>query len=755
MSFRTCRWIHVLLCALICGAGSSALAQAEDAGPPVDAPAKPVLEQFARTLRGFETLQFVMHQEMNTRMEGMRQQMSSRFEVAVERPNRFAIRLTQGMMGTTVVSNGEKLYTYMPMMGRYQVDEAPASLEEFDTGTSAVGPMAQMGAGMFLNIFAANEPKRELLEIVDSIEYVGVEEVDGQPCHRLKLSSEGMNIDAWVTREGRTLPVRVRPDLKGYMERIKQEMPAEMEQMEIEMAFRFEDWKFDEPVPDESFRFEPPDDAEKVDSIIEMSTEGETHPLTGEEAPDFELPRLEGEPVRLSDHEGEHVVILDFWATWCGPCVQAMPVLSEIASDYREQGVVLYAVNQRESAETIRQFLEREDLKVDVLLDKQGEVAEQYEVEGIPQTVIVDQAGRVQAVHVGYGPGAEERLRADLDDVLAGKDLAAETLEADDTAPTATERLEKVWSVDSVDGAFEAVVTDGSTVFAASSDGLVTRVDQDGKKQDEVKFGGRAGALRLANLTGGIDPELISFGEWGPTVTAKDAGGKTLWRYEEGQGINDVWPTDLNGDGQDEVIVGYNGFAGVHALDARGELLWRNQSIGNVWHVCAGDVNDDGQIEVVTTSARGQVHVFDRDGTAIKDLKVPLYANVIRVAPQQNGADLMLAGGPAKNGDQLVALDWDGNVRWTAELSKAAHSIEDIAVDSTGRLIAVSLRGGNVFVIDSSNGKRIGSVGKRGTHAKLAWCMSEESRSLLVIATGRSLHGYRLVPSSRLGTETD
>jgi thiol-disulfide isomerase/thioredoxin len=120
--------------------------------------------------------------------------------------------------------------------------------------------------------------------------------------------------------------------------------------------------------------------------------------------------------------------MLDFWATWCGPCVQAMPQVEEVAKKFKEKGLVFSAVNYGEDAETIKAFLEQAKLDPTVALDEKDEIGPLYKVEGIPQTVLIGKDGTVQVVHVGFGPDLGKMLTKEIEDLLAGKDLAKETL---------------------------------------------------------------------------------------------------------------------------------------------------------------------------------------------------------------------------------------------------------------------------------------------------------------------------------------
>lgn len=150
----------------------------------------------------------------------------------------------------------------------------------------------------------------------------------------------------------------------------------------------------------------------------------ETHALVGKPAPEFQLDSLDGAPVRLEQHRDKDVVILDFWATWCGPCRAGLPIIARVAAKYRERGVVAYAIDQQETAEDVRKFLEDERLEIQVLLDRAGQVGELYHVEGIPQTVLIGRDGKVADVHVGFSSDLETRLSGELDALLNAKDDA-------------------------------------------------------------------------------------------------------------------------------------------------------------------------------------------------------------------------------------------------------------------------------------------------------------------------------------------
>ena len=137
-------------------------------------------------------------------------------------------------------------------------------------------------------------------------------------------------------------------------------------------------------------------------------------------APDFSLPNLEGKQIKLSDLLKRGPVIIDFWATWCKPCIKAFPGLQEIYDKYRERGltVVAISVDSPRTQARVAPFIKSSKYSFEVLLDKDGRVARQYNAVVIPRTVLVDQKGQMVFASIGYRPSNHKKLEEALTSIL-------------------------------------------------------------------------------------------------------------------------------------------------------------------------------------------------------------------------------------------------------------------------------------------------------------------------------------------------
>lgn len=123
-------------------------------------------------------------------------------------------------------------------------------------------------------------------------------------------------------------------------------------------------------------------------------------------APDFTLKSRSGENVKLSELRGE-VVMINFWASWCAPCRQEMPLLEEMYKKYSDLGFVLLGVNVEEDSSKAVELLRDVPVSFPILYDNKNEVTKLYKVVAMPSTVMVDRDGNMRYLHRGYLPGYE------------------------------------------------------------------------------------------------------------------------------------------------------------------------------------------------------------------------------------------------------------------------------------------------------------------------------------------------------------
>ena len=725
-----------------CSQSSSVAAPPAASDKPGDA--KVVLKQLAPFYREKTSFQVEVEQKMSMKVGPVNNTMESDTKLTVERPNHFAMRQKNAQMAFDVVSDGEQLSMSIPMLKQYTQTAAPASLDELLANPTIMGGMG--GRGPLLDVFA-DDPYKTLMEGVTGDEYAGREKIGDVETHHLKFAQDQFDWELWVAVGEQPVVVQAAFDMKKSLAAsgLGEE---QLKGAQFSIVQRYKNWRFDQKLPDDAFKFEPPQGAKKVADFFAGGTGGaepEISPLVGKPAPDVDLELLDGGRLNLKEQKGK-VVVLDFWATWCGPCVREMPLVAKVADAYREKGVSLYCLNQREDSDTIRDFLKDKEFEVTVVLDSDGDAGTAYGVQGIPTLVLVDKAGVVQSVHVGFSPNIGDKLRQELDALLAGKDLAAEAERARqmEDAALPTEGLEELWSKP---GAFTSVAAaaDGKSLLAVQNQ-TADVYSTSGEKTGSIKLAAPGGLLRTARLSGKQPVDLLVFDVWAQGLTALDGQGKKLWSAPPGQGVDDVWAADLNGDGNDEVIVGYNGGTGLHVFAADGKEQWAFTSIGNVWHVTAADLDGDGALEVLTTSAAGKVHVFDGKGTELDTLEPGIYANMVRVfrLPGESADAVLVVGGGVGHA-QMAAMTGKGDVLWQSDLPDNVTHCDSLACASGTTWAALGCRGGLVCVIDVRTGEMIGAASHQGAMPQVGWAPTDE-QPLLVAATRGALTAWRVKP---------
>ncbi len=130
-------------------------------------------------------------------------------------------------------------------------------------------------------------------------------------------------------------------------------------------------------------------------------------------APDFTLKQSGNSNYRLSEQKGD-ILLVNFWASWCGPCRQEMPELEALYSEFEDLGVQVVGINVEQDSSEGQKFLKDTPVSFPILWDSASQVSELYQVDAMPTTVLIDRDGNVRYHHRGYQPGYEKLYRKQL-----------------------------------------------------------------------------------------------------------------------------------------------------------------------------------------------------------------------------------------------------------------------------------------------------------------------------------------------------
>jgi thiol-disulfide isomerase/thioredoxin len=301
-----------------------------------------------------------------------------------------------------IISDGKIANVILSGTAYYQI---PSQTSLQPLATESPIPLGPYPEPVMALTLAGVDVAKTFLTEMQSLELVNRDPRDEVPAvHVRGVQADGVSWSLWATTEpGKVKPLRLKVDLTKVV--VGNNEAGLPDGFSYELDFKFAQWRTDGELDPNIFIFKPTADVKKFDTledlIASMEAEEARHPLTGLEAPDFTTTLIDGNAFQLSKLRGK-VVVLDFWATWCGPCVEAMPVVTEVAQSMADSGVVVYAVNVGEEADEIKNFMKKVKITVPVVLDPESKIAEAYQTEAIPQTILIGKDGRIEVVHIGF-----------------------------------------------------------------------------------------------------------------------------------------------------------------------------------------------------------------------------------------------------------------------------------------------------------------------------------------------------------------
>ncbi len=419
---------------------------------PADPKAQALLEEVAKAYQALTSYSdqgaFVVSMTIGDKP----QEQTVPVELTFVRPNKLS--LAAGPV--QLISDGKTLTTTIVPLKKYMTGPAPEhvtveTFREGPVGAAIFGGPSGVPMYILVNLLTAPEPVKAIEQLGGSLQ-LAADDDKGQAI--LIDQADGPDLRLVVDPATKLLKaVDLVIDPKALEESAQQGRPIKVAKL---------GWNSGtvttEAAQAPTFAFEAPAGFTKVDSFQDhQDGDGEEEKfavdeLVGQPAPDFTLTVLDGpdktKTVTKADLAGK-VVVIDFWATWCGPCMIELPEIQKLV-DELEKGkkeVLVVALSQdRDPAELaeVRKLVEKtlKEKKIDfsgksvaaVALDPSNTVGESFQVEGLPTLVILDGKGVVQATHVGFSPDIREKLTLEIDTLLAGKPLPRPAKEAEEAA---------------------------------------------------------------------------------------------------------------------------------------------------------------------------------------------------------------------------------------------------------------------------------------------------------------------------------
>ena len=327
------------------------------------------------------------------------------YQIASRHPNQYTVYYKAADERKRVFCDGSSMVVAFAPDRYVTLDDVYTCQQTVDSQPVSLGPYPEPLLALTL---AGVDPAFSLLSGMRSVRVVGTTKFRGRvDAVRLRgVQDDGVIWDLWMTRSERPRPLRLLVDLTPMLTATDQvNVP---EGYGYSLRYDFTTWRVDGEIADSFFHYSPPEDAIRFDSVAQYEAQqanrSEQYSLLGQELPEYELRLLDGTAIPSSDLKGK-IVVLDFWATWCEPCLEAIPTIAQACRKHPDK-VVLVAVNVGEPVPLVRGYAKEQDWDVKIAVDPQAKLAEKLAAKKIPLTLVISAEGIVEAAHVGY-PGDE------------------------------------------------------------------------------------------------------------------------------------------------------------------------------------------------------------------------------------------------------------------------------------------------------------------------------------------------------------
>ncbi len=327
------------------------------------------------------------------------------------KPNRFKVvsSQSQGMFTQTSVSDGKSLVEYGNSADTGAMTY-PAPLD-IATVDSMMMKHPMFGGTLLYQFFAGSSAYDSVVDSSKGKPTFGPTEKspEGEEARIVKFTNKGTYGDVEMLIGKTTgLVYRIKYDSKGLQQALKDmgdQAPKDVKIPDFNTYEVYSKMSTDAPIPDKTFDVTLPKGVKPMEPA--SAPESEAPVPIGKPAPDIEVTTLEGKDVKLSSLRG-HPVLIDFWATWCGPCREGLPITNKMHEEFSKKGLVVLAVSD-EDKDTVAKFINENKYTFQTCLDANAAAAKVYKVTGIPTTVVVDAKGNLVAYQMGLEPEAALR----------------------------------------------------------------------------------------------------------------------------------------------------------------------------------------------------------------------------------------------------------------------------------------------------------------------------------------------------------
>lgn len=353
----------------------------------------------------------------------------STYQIASAAPNRFTVYLKEPDQRTRIYCNGQSVVVAVAPDAYFALSE---TLDLQQAVTKLPIPLGPYPEAVLALSLAGVDPAGSFLSGMKSVEVVDRGKFRGKvpAVHFRGVQDDDVAWELWITQDKKPKPLRLLVDLTAMLKATSQVQVDEG--FSYLLRFDFLGWRVTGKIDDKLFEFSPPASAKEYKSLDDYYQQVAgaiaEHELLGKQAPAFAAQTLDGKAVDSKQLKGK-VAVIDFWATWCVPCAEVVPVLKEVTDKFADKDVVLLAVNVGEDPALIKGYLKELKWDVTAVIDKELKISKAYAAEAIPLTMVIGKSGHVESVHVGFpGPEAlQKRLSEELEVLTAGGRIATTT----------------------------------------------------------------------------------------------------------------------------------------------------------------------------------------------------------------------------------------------------------------------------------------------------------------------------------------